>query len=262
MRLGRVGRLAAVAGVFLLADPWLTVRAAAQASDAQVVSPGEAVELPQGLSFNLPPLTDGRVNSYGVAGEVTGVGFGTATDIPGGPNYQAAPGDQLLMFGLQLSSYMVLANDTIDSTIDPTSSTTVKVTTGSQTINLPQVTVQSLTSPGGTTGDELATQYYALSVAPGAPAILSVSCGGITQELNLRTGKRVGISPQALYRDPTPAGGRHQPLRHQNPEPDRSAGRGGDRPVRRGDRDPQLLGAARHHRCSPPRRGLSRCHLR
>lgn len=192
MRCGRVLRLAGVAGLLLATAPALSSRALAAQPAGQVLSTGEEVPL-AAAGVELTPLRDGRVNSYGIAADVTGVAFTSHAGV-GSQEVTAAPGDQLAVIGLSLA--FPEDDDVGLAESAPAQGFTVTVSSGSVSARLSQ-----LFFPAGGLGAN--SPFFAVAIPAGGPAVISVSCDGLTQQLDLRTGKRIGTVPKILYRAKT-----------------------------------------------------------
>lgn len=129
---------------------------------------------------------DGRLAGYGFTSVVTGVAF--AGHAGGGDQaVNAGDGDQLVVVSLaehdddQSGIYAYYAESSPDYAL----------VSGTH-----QVT---LAAPESLFGSSEST-VWAVSVPKGAPAVLKVSRAGFSQSFDLRTGKRLGASAEALYR--------------------------------------------------------------
>ena len=78
-----------------------------------------------------------------------------------------------------------------DSTVHVLDSVTVTVGSGTAVATLdPQVNLLNRVH-----------QYFVAAVPAGGPAVLTVSAGGLSQSLDLRSGRRTSTAPPVLYRD-------------------------------------------------------------
>jgi hypothetical protein len=143
-------------------------------------SPAAASSLPPGAVrvVALPPVRlhtprDGRVNGDGFTAQVTGYRFGRQFG-PASSAVQAAPGRQLLTFGLVASTRALTA--------------TLEVDGHGERLQLPRSTPASV------------PVYYLASLPARAHRVaLEVSKDGYTQEFSFTTGERVGPQPAVLY---------------------------------------------------------------
>ena len=167
----------------LLAAAMPTPTAVAQT--AQELAPGQAVRL-SGPGAALHPVGDGRLASYGVESLVTSLAF-TSQAGSGSEAVMAAPGAQLVVLQVLTSQHLGNTDDTVAN--GPVS---LSVTSGTTSAPLP---VRTDIFPGVDEG------YFAAAVPTGGPATLTLSVSGLVpQSLDLRTGKRLGTPPVALYR--------------------------------------------------------------
>lgn len=185
--LRRIGPGVAAAAMVLTAAPLAPAPSAAQT--AQVLSPGQVQALDQ-PGVPMRAFSDGRVNTYGVGIDVTGVSFSTFAGV-GSEAVTAAPGSLLVVLH-------IVSQFDPDSWDDDTNADKglfqAVVTSGSVTDNL---------FPNGVTGGNLDNYVVAAIPDDNNPPVLTVSTGGLLpQSINLSSGKRVGTSPQILYRDP------------------------------------------------------------
>lgn len=156
----------------------------AEASAAQTLSSGQVVTLSTpGVSEMHPG--DGRLGGYGFMADVTGVAF-AATAGAGDEVVAAAPGDQLVV--VSLAEYD--QDQSLFYAYDSEASPTYYLVAGRERVPLP--------SPGGLVSPSTVT--WAVAVPTGSPAELVASRAGFSQRFDLRLGRRVGVSPAALYR--------------------------------------------------------------
>ena len=143
-------------------------------------APAAASSLPPGAVrvVALPPVRlhtprDGRVNGDGFTAQVTGYRFGRQFG-PASSAVQAAPGQQLLTFGLIASTHALTATLGVDG--------------HGERLQLPRSTPASV------------PVYYLVSLpARAKQVVLEVSKDGYTQEFSFTTGERVGSQPAVLY---------------------------------------------------------------
>jgi hypothetical protein len=178
-RLSRLAVAAAVVAIVSALAPTV-----AEGQTVQQLSPGQATTL-DAAGVYLPPPTDGRLSSYGVAVHVAGVAFGSQAGVS--PPVAAAPGAELVVL------HVVTSWDLGDVDSSVLFNKPVILALQSGTLAAPLQVQNSYPSP--------ADQFYAVAVAKGAPAVLTLSVGGLVpQSLDLRTDRRIGTAPPALYR--------------------------------------------------------------
>jgi len=180
-------RLVGVAGALAIAAA-VVVGTGGRAWADQTLGTGQVLRLSDNVPLTSP--ADGRLNGYGFASRVAGIGFVHTEALPT-QTVTAAPGDQLAVIDLRISAYdePYLDPGTLDGPF-----ATFTVVAGSTRTPLPIDAGPSNVTPG--------TDVYAVAVPVGAPVYLQASRAGFTQTLDLRTGRRVGMSPDVLYRDP------------------------------------------------------------
>jgi hypothetical protein len=186
---GRIGaktsHIAAATAVVVAA---LVATAGTAAAD-QVIGSGTVVPLTNpGPGLARP--ADGRLRGVALAGEVTGIGFAGRADVGDAGLVMAAAGDQLVLFTVQVTEPTTFSY--LDSTLTHATPTATLI---EGTARIP------LDVSSGLLGD--ITKGWAAAIPKGVPVRLELAKAGYAQTFDLRTGRRVGPDPVALYRDPT-----------------------------------------------------------
>jgi hypothetical protein len=160
--------------------------AAASAQTSQVLDAGQAVRL-DGPLTGLAPLGDGRLASYGAEADVSGEAVTGRLDS--GEGELAAAG----------SAELVVLHVTVAPDVDLTDGVDRPV---SLTVTARGVSAQLEPSLSAQASDDA---FFVVAVPRSGPAVLTFSVGGLLpQRLDLRTGRRTGSAPAALYRSATP----------------------------------------------------------
>ena len=152
----------------------------------QVVGVGQVVPLsvaPGGLRAP----GDGRLNGYAFKGAVKGIAFAQAA-VAGDQRLAAAAGAELVVVQVDATTKDFSSVGWLDvRTVDgPGPATTLLV--GTTRVPL-----------------DISGSYdtFAVGIPRGSPVSLELARAGFAQSMDLRSARRVGLAPVALYRDPT-----------------------------------------------------------
>ena len=168
----------------------------AQAAPVTTMAPG-AVQAISDPGATLAAPADGRINGYGFAGQVTGVGTGPADP---GASIRAPAGQVLWVFGVR---FQVDVTPTADGTTTQTQPSAVLSYDGERVpVPLSQPATPTASAAVPPTVDS-GVEYFAAAVPTGATdVVLEMASGGFAQDFSLSHMAREGVSPASLYRDP------------------------------------------------------------
>jgi hypothetical protein len=186
--------------VMLLAVQSWGMGPVAAAQTGGVVGDGQVVTLPYGTS---PPARTRSLASLAGAGFVaTAVrsAFARQFDLEGGPVF-TGPGDELVFVAAQLETFDPPLGK-VDSSY---TGTTLSVTFAGHSVMLPLAPSGQVSGVAGSTSGATGTEFaggWVVSLPEGAAVTLTATEGEFSQAVDLRTGRRVGVVPTALYRNP------------------------------------------------------------